>query len=93
MTILDATLNELDNLKDELSRDRWKSDWTICLTNGGELIAANGPAPNPPRSTLLLFGSGLASLLAYGKRRAKRIACSNRSNSFESYAFVCPVDR
>jgi hypothetical protein len=34
------------------------------LTGGGELIAANGPAATPEPTTLLLFASGLGSLVA-----------------------------
>ena len=43
------------------------------LTGGGELIAANGPAATPEPTTLLLFASGLGSLIARRRwRRNKR---------------------
>ena len=41
------------------------------LTGGGELIAANGPAPTPEPTTLLLFASGLGSLVARRRWRKK----------------------
>lgn len=42
------------------------------LTGGGELIAAAGPAATPEPSTLLLFASGLGSLLARRRWRRKK---------------------
>jgi len=42
------------------------------LTGGGELIAANGPAPTPEPATLLLFAGGLGSLLTLLKWRGNR---------------------
>ena len=42
------------------------------LTGGGELIAANGPAATPEPTTLLLFASGLGSLVARRSWSKKR---------------------
>jgi hypothetical protein len=39
------------------------------LTGGGELIAASVASQTPEPSTLLLFASGLGSLVAYRRRR------------------------
>jgi PEP-CTERM motif len=46
------------------------------LVGGGELIAAPSPTPEP--STLLLFGSGLGSLLAYRRRRRNKVSPRSR---------------
>lgn len=48
------------------------------LTGGGELIAANGPAPTPEPGTLLLMATGLSSLLARRRRREKERSPSSR---------------
>ena len=49
-----------------------QGDYT--LTGGGELIAANIGSAVPEPSTLLLFVSGLGSLLAYRRKRGNRPA-------------------
>ena len=45
---------------------------------GGELIAANGPAPTPEPGTLLLMAGGLGSFVA--RRRWRRKKCSSSSH-------------
>jgi hypothetical protein len=44
-------------------------DGDYTLTGGGELIAASVAVQTPEPSTLLVFASGLGSLVAYRRRR------------------------